>query len=179
VHLIGFIIRIYHNARSSECQIHLNFIATYQCLSYEVWMTERCLCDWHDQTGVPASAAGSGPPTHGGGSVLLELGQVEEQISGNPPCLLGSREWKELHSSTHKLYILIITLMTCWNTYWPFSNETRNIQKFTGALKWPKNKINTFSLLYSTPSWKLILCWILIFWKKKIDHKQIMCFWSR
>jgi len=64
--------------------------------------------------------------------------------------------------------------MTSWNTYWPFSNVSRNIQKFTGALNDQKIKL-TLSLLYSTPSWKLILCWILIFWQKLITNK-LCCF---
>lgn len=125
----------------SEYHGQLNFIATYQCLSSEVWTTERCWCDWHDQTGAPASADGSGPPTHGGGSALLVLGQVEEQISANPPCPLGSREWKELHSSVHKLQILITTLITSWNAYSPYSNVAIFVTKHTKIHRcthWPE-----------------------------------------
>lgn len=43
--------------------------------------------------------------------------------------------------------------------------------KIHRCTQWPKNKVNTFALLYSTPSWKLILCWILIFWQKFITNK--------
>lgn len=43
--------------------------------------------------------------------------------------------------------------------------------KIHRCTQWPKNKINPFVLVYSIPSWKVIICWILIFRQKLITNR--------
>ena len=44
MHLVGFIIRIYHNARPSECQIHVSgYAANVLEVHSEVFLTELML----------------------------------------------------------------------------------------------------------------------------------------